>query len=182
MARLKVYVTPIGFHDAYVAATSQKAALAAWGADVDLFARGAASVVTDKDLAAEPLASPGTVIRRLRGTAAEQIAALGKATGPARPRGGARPVADRDRATAKAKPKGKPRPSRKKLDTAEATLAVAQARYAARHKAIVDRIADLQRERQRLRMAEEKEIARLERQRDAARTRYQEAVARWTAD
>ncbi len=34
MARkLKVFRTPAGFHDAYVAAPSRKAALAAWGAD-----------------------------------------------------------------------------------------------------------------------------------------------------
>jgi hypothetical protein len=30
MAKLKVFRTPIGFHDAYVAAPSKKAALAAW--------------------------------------------------------------------------------------------------------------------------------------------------------
>ena len=48
MARaLKVYRTPIGFHDAYVAAPSQKAALAAWGADANLFARGSAEQVTE---------------------------------------------------------------------------------------------------------------------------------------
>ena len=33
MPKLKVYRTPIGFHDAYVAAPSQKAALDAWGSD-----------------------------------------------------------------------------------------------------------------------------------------------------
>jgi hypothetical protein len=31
-AKLKVFRTPIGFHDAYVAAPSQKAALEAWEA------------------------------------------------------------------------------------------------------------------------------------------------------
>lgn len=36
-SRLKVYRTPIGFHDTYVAAPSQKAALAAWGSGHDLF-------------------------------------------------------------------------------------------------------------------------------------------------
>jgi hypothetical protein len=41
MARkLKVFCTAIGFHDAYVAAPSMKAALEAWGADVSLFAAG----------------------------------------------------------------------------------------------------------------------------------------------
>ena len=62
MAKLKVYRTPIGFHDAYVAAPSQKAALKAWGADADLFARGVAEMVTDESLLAEPLARPGEVV------------------------------------------------------------------------------------------------------------------------
>ena len=67
-----------------VAAPSQKAALQAWGSDADLFARGIADVVTDEALTAEPLASPGKVIRKLRGTADEQLAA---AKMPVRPRG-----------------------------------------------------------------------------------------------
>ena len=64
MARaLKVYRTPIGFHDAYVAAPSRKAALEAWGSDHDLFATGAAELVTDPELTREPLEKPGSVIR-----------------------------------------------------------------------------------------------------------------------
>ena len=39
---MKICRTPIGFHDAYVAAISQKAPLATSAADVDLFARGVA--------------------------------------------------------------------------------------------------------------------------------------------
>lgn len=74
--KLKVYRTPIGFHDAYVAAPSQKAALDAWGADVDLFARGVAETVSDEALTREPLEQPGVVVRKLRGTADEQMAAL----------------------------------------------------------------------------------------------------------
>ena len=73
--QLKVYRTPIGFHDAYVAAPSQKAALAAWGSDADLFARGVAEVVTDAALTKEPLAHPGEVVRRLRGSADYHFAA-----------------------------------------------------------------------------------------------------------
>src|SRR3546814_12633677 len=69
-------VRSIGFHDAYVAAPSQKAALEAWGADANLFARGVAEVVTDPALTAEPLAHPGTVIKRPRGSMAEHLAAL----------------------------------------------------------------------------------------------------------
>ena len=74
---LKVFRTPIGFHDAYVAAPTQKAALEAWGTDTNLFARGAAEQVTDPDLMTEPLERPGEVIKRLRATEAEQVAALG---------------------------------------------------------------------------------------------------------
>ena len=74
--KLKVFRTPIGFHDAYVAAPSQKAALEAWGSDHNLFARGEAELVDDPALTAEPLARPGEVIKRLRGTAEEQLAAL----------------------------------------------------------------------------------------------------------
>ena len=74
--KLKVFRTPIGFHDAYVAASSQKAALAAWGSDANLFARGQAEQVTDPKLMKAPLESPGTVIWIMRGTAAEHMAAL----------------------------------------------------------------------------------------------------------
>ena len=80
---LKVFRTPIGFHDAYVAVPTKKAALAAWGSTRDLFARGIAELVTDPALTAEPLAAPGTVIKRSRGTTAEQIAALPTVERPA---------------------------------------------------------------------------------------------------
>lgn len=73
---LKVFRTPIGFHDAYVAALSQKAGLEAWGSDANLFARGIAEIVTEPELTREPLARPGEVIKRSRGIVAEQIAAL----------------------------------------------------------------------------------------------------------
>ena len=76
--KLKVFRTPIGFHDAYVAAPSQKAALEAWGADANLFARGEAEEVTEPKLAKAPLEHPGKVVKVLRGTKAEHLAALGK--------------------------------------------------------------------------------------------------------
>lgn len=84
--KLKVFRTPIGFHDAYVAAPSQKAALEAWGSDADLFARGSAEEVTDPELMKAPLESPGTIVKVLRGTKAEQLAALKKKRTPARRR------------------------------------------------------------------------------------------------
>src|SRR3546814_19220471 len=84
MARgLKVYKIPIGFHDAYVAAPTQQAAIEAWGSDKDVFQRKQAELVTDPALTQAPLESPGKFIKRLRGTAAAQLAALGETKQPA---------------------------------------------------------------------------------------------------
>lgn len=63
-----------------MAAPSQAAALKAWGARGDLFARGEAFVVTASELTAEPLARLGEVIRRPRGDMATMLAAAAKPT------------------------------------------------------------------------------------------------------
>ena len=113
---LKVFRTPIGFHDAYVAAPSQKAALAAWGSSADLFARGVAERVTDEALMREPLASPGKIVRRLREGDADALAE------------GDTPKRKKSAGRAKAKPPAKPRrdpgprPSRADLAAAEEAL------------------------------------------------------------
>jgi len=192
MARLKVYVTPIGFHDAFVAAPSQKAALEAWGTDANLFARGAASLVTDAQLTAEPLASPGKVIKRLRGTEAEQIAALGRTPSPTETRGRGRAAASSDEAPRKAtdekraireKPRTlPPRPSRKALDAAEEKLATVEARFREEQRDLSRQIAALQEKRKALRDEEEKAVKRAGQKRDAARERYQAAVGRWAEE
>ena len=78
MAKLKVFRTPIGFHDAYGAVPSQNAALKASGADADLFARGLAEEINEPKLRREPLSRPGEVVRVKRGTDAEHIRALPK--------------------------------------------------------------------------------------------------------
>lgn len=77
MARkLKVFRTAAGFHDAYVAAPSQKAALEAWGSDTNLFGLGMAELVTDEALTRAPLETPGKIIKVARGTADDHYAAL----------------------------------------------------------------------------------------------------------
>ncbi len=103
--KLKVYRLPIGFHDAYVAAPTKKAAIEAWGSDKDVFQRGQAELVEDPKLTREPLASPGKVIKRLRGTAAEQMAALGKDEPAPRRKG---------KASSKAAPEGEAKRSKAK--------------------------------------------------------------------
>src|SRR5690606_11129616 len=75
--KLRVSRTAIGFHDAYVAAPSQKAALEAWGTDANLFARRVSEQVTDPEPMEEPLARPREVIRRSRGDPATYLKALG---------------------------------------------------------------------------------------------------------
>ena len=166
MAKLKVYRTPIGFHDAYVAAPSQKAALKAWGSDADLFARGVAELVTDEALTAAPLARPGEVIRKLRGSAEAQLAALP----PDRPKTKA--------AKSQSKPRP-PRPDRAAVATAEQKLADAQARQrqedqklAAEEKALAER-------RRSLRAAHRKETEDLEAAQDAAELAYADALRAW---
>lgn len=176
MAKLKVYVVPTGFHDAYVAAPSQKAALEAWGSEHDLFARGIAQVVTDEVLTAEPLASPGTVIKRSRGTTAEQIAALPEPE----PRGA--PPAKSGKATSRAPStarKTSPKPSRDALDAAEQALAEAKTRYGDAEQAFAERQAALDRERRDAARAWDQDRDALSETVDAERARYDRELKRW---
>jgi hypothetical protein len=170
--KLKVYRTPIGFHDAYVAAPSQKAALEAWGSDANLFARGVAEVVTDPALTKEPLARPAKVIKRLRGTAAEQIAALPP-----------NPPPERSKREAKAKPparrKSTPRPDRSHLEAAEQAIADAEQRHRAEEKLLEDKEAQLARERRDLDRSHETELRRLRAGVDKARRDFERAMDRW---
>lgn len=173
MARaLKVFRTAIGFHDAYVAAPSRAAALRAWGAEKDLFARGSAEEVTDPALTAEPLARPGAVIRRSRGTAAEQLAALP-------PRAATRKAAVAEDVPPPA-PRG-PRPDRGELDAAEAALALAERRAARALEAIAEREAALARERRTAEREGRDAVRRLERARDRAAAAYGRAMAAYEA-
>lgn len=156
--KLKVYVTPTGFHDAYVAAPSKAAALRAWGSEHDLFARGIASIVTDPALMEAPLADPGKVVRRLRGTAAEQIAALA----PDPPKRRSKPAKSSDR------PAPPPTPDRAALDRAEQALEAAEASHARRDHDLADRIAALQAEREAAAKEHAAERTRLAAARDRA--------------
>ncbi|WP_294315869.1 hypothetical protein [uncultured Sphingomonas sp.] len=174
MARkLKVFRTPIGFHDAYVAAPSQKAALQAWGTDTDLFARGVAEQVTDAALMEEPLAHPGDVIRKTRGSVDDHMAAL-----PANPK--RKPPNATDAPPAKIRrTKPKPRPSRSKLDQAEQAIEEAEQRYDAARRDLAAREAALRKERQALDNDRDRERERLETARADRERRYREAMAAW---
>ena len=188
MPKLKVFRTPIGFHDAYIAAPSQKAALEAWGSDSNLFASGAAERVEDPELMREPLAHPGQIIRRLRGSMSEHMAALPKRalqratrTEVATSAKGAKPVSAR-KTTSKVTPKPKPRPSRATLDPAEAALAEAQKRRREADAQIARKQAELDRERRKIESELTRERERLNRSLKTARARYERAMAAWRVD
>ena len=172
--KLKVFRMAVGFHDAYVAAPSQKAAAEAWGADPSVFARREAELVTDPALTREPLERPGEVVKRLRGTAAEQIAALGTAEEAVPKRAAGK------EAKAEPKPKPpKPRPSRAKLDEVEQRLAEAKERQEAELAELKRREAALARERAALERRQQDERQRLEAAIGKAEAAYRDALDRW---
>jgi hypothetical protein len=172
--RLKVYRTAAGFHDAYVAASSQKAALAAWGSEHDLFARGVAELVTDPELAAEPLASPGVVIKRSRGTAAEQIAALPDRKPTPQARKAPAPAPRQ----AKARP---PKPGSAKVDSAAAALDAVQREHDRQLHALAEREAALARERRSLERARDAALGKAQKVLDAEQAAYDAALRAWRA-
>lgn len=193
--KLKVYRTPAGFNDAYVAAPSQKAALEAWGSDRDLFARGIAERVTDPALTAEPLASPGVVIKHSRGTTAEQIRSMpdpaprpveeagtdgtastrtrkAKTETPAKP-------ASKPKAASKPKPAPQPKPGSAQLEAAEDALAAVKLNYDRKMKALVDREAALALERRHLEKEQRDDIGAAEATVEDERTAYDDAMRQW---
>jgi colicin import membrane protein len=61
-------VTSLGFFDLAIAAPSMKAALAAWGAQSNLFHQGVANQTNDPEVIAATMAHPGIVLRRRVGS------------------------------------------------------------------------------------------------------------------
>lgn len=173
MARaLKVFRTPIGFHDAYVAATSRKAALDAWGAAKDLFASGSAELVTDPELIKAPLASPGEVIKVSRGDAADHLRAAGNSKSGKRHEAAGPSQLKRPSASA-------PRPSRNALDLAEAAIAEFEKQATAERAVLNQREAELLRDRQALNARHRRDADKLGDKMERARDAYDQAMERW---
>lgn len=184
-SKLKLFRTAIGFHDAYVAAPSQKAALEAWGSDSNLFALGAAERVEDTHIMREALANPGVVIKRPRGTTAEHMSALPKASAASRAKRNPDSVVEQGAAAprvSRAKPRPpKPRPDRASLDRAEAALAEAESRHDVELAAFAKRQVELDRARRKLEAAQAREREGLEHRLEAARDSYERAMRAWRA-
>lgn len=170
--KLKVYRTPIGFHDAYVAAPSQKAALEAWGSSGNLFAQGAAEIVTDPKLSKEPLARPGEVVRKLRGSEAEQIRALG----PLKKKATESPIKPAKAKTADGRGRT---PSRAGVEKAEQAIEAAEARHRAASGKLQAKVDALERRRRDLEAKQRGERERLEQAVDQARARHRRAMEEW---
>ena len=173
--KLKVFRTPIGFHDAFVAVPSQKAALEAWGADGNLFAQGIAEQVDDPKLMEEPLASPGKVIKRVRGSADEHFAALDRAPRKAK----VKAQAEEGEAAPKPKARPKPRPGRDELDAAEHALEKAEKKQRKKLAELDEKIRELDRKRRDLQRKQEAERDELAKKRDRARSAYERAMEAW---
>jgi hypothetical protein len=166
MPRLKVFRTPIGFYDAYVAAPSQKAALEAWGSEKNLFASGRAELVEDAKLTRAPLAKPGEVIKLRRGTDEENIAALPR-TKRAAPKKSAVPA------------KAARRPSRAALDRAEKALEAAERKREQALGKIDEELRTLQAKRRAEARKQDEAIDRLTARRDEKADAYDAAMAEW---
>ena len=175
--KLKVFRTPIGFHDAYVAAPSQKAALEAWGADSNIFAQGIAEQVTDPRLMEEALANPGKVIKKVRGSADEHLAELERA--PARKKTAKAPADGGKVVELKSRAKPKPKPSRDDLDAAEEALEKADNKQRKELRKIDDKMQALERERRELQRRHEADRDKLTDKRDRARSAYDQAMRKW---
>ncbi|HWA89334.1 MAG TPA: hypothetical protein VG889_04825 [Rhizomicrobium sp.] len=85
----KVFRAHLGFYDTIVATTSQKAALAAWGAAPAEFAQGFAKVTKDPEAVAAALKQPGVVLRRPYGSKGAFKLVPDAPRAPKRKRGGA---------------------------------------------------------------------------------------------
>jgi hypothetical protein len=166
-----VFRTPIGFHDAYVAAPSMKAALEAWGSSTNLFSQGAAELVTDPKLTKAPLARPGEVVRVPRGSEGEHFKALGRT----KKEGGSRMKSGM---TKKERGRGR-RPSSAAVERAEAALA----RTEARHREALDKLraeaAAIDKKRREIERRQRGERERLTAELDEAREKFRSAMEEW---
>jgi hypothetical protein len=165
--KLKVFKTPIGFHDAFVAAPSRKAALEAWGASTDLFSAGIAELATGIGEGAKAaLARPGTVVRVARGGETDRPSPQ---PSPAGGRGGkaAKPA------------RRKPRPSRAALDKAEAAIAGLEDKQKRERAELANEEEKLARKRRVLEDRHARAREKAEAKREAAEERYRAAMAKW---
>jgi hypothetical protein len=153
--KLKVFQAQIGFYDTVVAASSQPAALRAWGLRQDLFASGHARLADDPQAIEAARAHPETPLKRAVGsTDAFAVEAAHLPEVPAAPaRRKARtagstkaPLKTRPAKSAPPKAKPKPKPDRRPLEAAEDRLRAVEAERQEEEAAFARRRASLEKE------------------------------------
>jgi hypothetical protein len=115
--KLKVFQAQFGFYDTVVAASSQAAALRAWGTHQNLFATGDARITTDQSAIAAAVQHPEKPLRRAVGSAEPFL--LEPTSLPVVPDA---PRKQQPKQAAKAKAKPRPTADRTVLNAAEAAL------------------------------------------------------------
>jgi hypothetical protein len=165
--RLKVFMTQIGFHNWLVAASSQKAALAAWDVRENLFAMGSAHVVTDKDCIELAMKTPGIPVPVDSKHALAKVSKVLRLEDHRRAR---KPPAT---VPAKKPARKKRKPDRSKLDQAEEALTEFRKRSVRERAAIIraQKALDLKAEELEQELSEEEE--QLEAEIETARERYE---------
>lgn len=120
--RLKVFQAQFGFYDTVVAASSQAAALRAWGTHQNLFESGQARVTDDQAATDAALKHPEMPLRRPIGSKDEfALDPTGSPVIPEEKRAAEKPVKAKVAAKTKSAPAKDP-PDRSKLDAAEKAL------------------------------------------------------------
>ena len=143
----------------------------------NIFAQGIAEQVTDPKLMEEALASPGKVIKKVRGSADEHLAELDRA--PARKKAAKAPADGGKVVELKSRAKPKPKPSRDELDAAEEALEKAEKKQRKALRKIDEKVQALERERRELQRSHEAERDRLTDKRDRAKSAYDRAMREW---
>jgi hypothetical protein len=131
------------------------------------FRDDAAEEVTDPKLMAAPLARPGEVVKQVRGSNAEHMAAAGPSASP------------KTKTSDASKPK--PRPSRANLDRAEKRLETADAGLAEEIEVFEREKAALREREDAARRASDRRRAKLEAKRHAEAEAYAAALKKWRA-
>jgi len=184
-AKLRVYCTPAGFHDAFVAAPSQKAALEAWRAKTNLFAQSAAHLVSDERLTKAPLQHPGEVIKVLRGSDPEQLAALERTSRPRSPGSQARhqrPEAygpPDDMTQPLPKERVRPKPSRARLTKAGEALEALEERQSKQLREIEQQQRQFERKQRELEQRQAEELDAAKERVASEKDDYDRSVRSW---
>lgn len=156
--------------------------------------------MTDEALSAEPLASLGKLIRKLRGTVDEQLAAAQMPDKPtvnrsddsdddvivrrkrrSSTRGAATALVASQPLPSPPSPPPPPRPDRSSLDAAEQAVADGQSRHDDEDRDWRKRRDELENDRRRLDVSHDDERARLADDEDRARHAYEKAMRKWEA-